>query len=143
LKVISKNKEKEYEREIDMKKIISLYLRLVIRNLKSSDRSIFIQSLVKVNEDKNEKAIVEKMQENEKLYTDCFSNIKEEGDLYKYFSKILQTIGQKYDAGKSFQKIENSTNEIDKNFNDCWVKFRNIYKLFSAKNVFTDKDKYK
>jgi len=125
-----------------MRKIISLYLRLVIRNLKSTERAIFIQSLVKVIEDKNEKVMIEKMLDNDKLYSDCFSNIKEEGDLDKYFKKILNTIGAKYDSGKSFQKVENSTNEIDKNYNDSWVKFRNIYKLFNQKNIFTDKDKY-
>lgn len=125
-----------------MRKIVSLYLRLVIRNLKSTERAIFIQSLVKVIEDKNEKVMIEKMLDNDKLYSDCFSNIKEEGDLDKYFKKILNTIGAKYDSGKSFQKVENSTNEIDKNFNDSWVKFRNIYKLFNQKNIFTDKDKY-
>jgi hypothetical protein len=125
-----------------MRKIISLYLRLVIRNLKSTERAIFIQSLVKVIEDKNEKVMIEKMLDNDKLYSDCFSNIKEEGDLDKYFKKILNTIGAKYDSGKSFQKVENSTNEIDKNYNDSWAKFRNIYKLFNQKNIFTDKDKY-
>ncbi len=117
-------------------------MRLVIRNLKSTERAIFIQSLVKVIEDKNEKVMIEKMLDNDKLYSDCFSNIKEEGDLDKYFKKILNTIGAKYDSGKSFQKVENSTNEIDKNYNDSWVKFRNIYKLFNQKNIFTDKDKY-
>ena len=125
-----------------MKKIVSLYLRLVIKNLKSTEKSIFIQSLIKILEDKHEKKIISEMQQTDKLYTDCFSNIKEEGDLNKYFSKILMIIGAKYDQGKSFTKVENSTNDVDKNYNDCMQKFRCIYKTFNQKNVFTDKDKY-
>jgi hypothetical protein len=127
--------------------IFKLYMKIIVRNLKDTERAIYIQALVKLIENKNERDILKKMStENDILFDNFFNSIKDEGELSKYFSKMLYTIGAKFEQDKGYQKINESTSsEIDRSFNEMWVKFRTLYKIFQKHKVFTsfiDSDVY-
>jgi hypothetical protein len=131
------NNEDNGREVLKLKHLIKIYLKLIIRNLKDNDRSVYIQSLVKLLENKKEKESLEYMGNDiDHMFNDIFTLIKEEGDLNKFFARIILNISLKYDHAKSYQKTNDSTAEIEKNFFESWNRFKMLYKLFRENKVF-------
>lgn len=135
-----KKKTSEDNTEIvKLKPVFKLYLKLIIRNLKDNERAIFTQCLIKLIENKKEKESLETNYTNdvEQLFVQTFNQIKEEGELNRYFLRILNIIGAKNDPLKAFQKNSETNNpEFDKSYQESWSKFKALYKIFKDTKVF-------
>jgi len=114
---------------------------MIIQDLKDVERSIYIQTICRLkNNEKNRRALEEKFNSETKYkidvnyyINDTIISIKEEGDFYKYFVRLLKNLGIKYEQTKLYLKNnENTNNEIDKNFNEAWFKFFTLYKIFET-----------
>ena len=132
------NKEKDYKREINIKKILSIYLKFVIRNLKGIEKDIFLKNYVHIhiNEDKSVKDVDE-------LASKFFDQFKEDSDLNKYISKILNSI---IEANVSIQfentknlKNQGSSKDYDNSVIEPNLTLFQLCKSFGLKKLFSDK----
>jgi tetratricopeptide (TPR) repeat protein len=126
--------------DINLKKVFKLYLKLIIRSLRDEQRIIYIQALVRIMEVKKERESLERYNKDvDALFDELFREIKDEGDFSKFFTnKILYHIGQKFEQERTYSKLSEMTNqEIEKNFEINWDKFKRLYKICAGSRVFT------
>ena len=131
------NNNNDYE-EIKLDYLISLYLKLAVKNLTGINRDVFIKYIIKISEnisiEKSNIDIIEESSINNDLLIKTVKEIREEGDVSAYLTKILNVLSIKNDQNKIFRnRLEAPLTSLDIDFKAAYDKLCNLYKVFNEK----------
>ena len=123
-------------RDIDKGKILSIYLKFVIRSLKDQQKSTFLKHFIPIMEDKKTIQFYTGEEKNSALIN-IFNILRDDCDLYQTICKIIDNLSDtKFENPK---KSDLLSNDYEKPTSNPLYTLTELHKIFNLKNVFTDK----